>query len=85
MLGNLNNEILIKSYFMNNLFNLGDLVDRTADPSKLALVDLSRSGEPREYTHQNIDEMANQAINDSIAPGMQILIAKSDVNKLHYS
>ena len=58
MLGNLNNEILIKSYFMNNLFNLGDLVDRTADPSKLALVDLSRSGEPREYTHQNIDEMA---------------------------
>ena len=46
MLGNLNNEILIKSYFMNNLFNLGDLVDRTADPSKLALVDLSRSGEP---------------------------------------
>ena len=43
MLGNLNNEILIKSYFMNNLFNLGDLVDRTADPSKLALVDLSNS------------------------------------------
>ena len=43
---------------MKNLFNLGDLVDRSADPSKLALVDLSRSGEPRKYTHQNIDEMA---------------------------
>ena len=57
MLGNLNTEILIKSYFMNNLFNLGDLIDRTADPSKLALVDLSRIGEPRKYTHQKIDDI----------------------------
>ena len=58
MLGNLNTGILIKSYFMNNLFNLGDLIDRTADPSKLALVDLSWVGEPRKYTHQKIDDMA---------------------------
>ena len=72
MLGNLNNEILIKSYFMNNLFNLGDLVDRSADPSILALVDLSRSGEPREYTHQNIDEMAM-----AVARGLDNLQLKS--------
>ena len=63
---------------MNNLFNLGDLVDRTADPSKLALVDLSRSGEPREYTHQNIDEMAIK-INEIAIKNNEIAIKTNDV------
>ena len=42
---------------MSKLFNLGDLIDRSADSSKLALIDLSRVGKPKKYTHKEIDQM----------------------------
>ncbi|MBH69238.1 MAG: acetyl-CoA synthetase [Rhodospirillaceae bacterium] len=43
---------------MGSLKNLGDLVDRTADLAKLALVDLSRPKNPRRYTHDDLDRAA---------------------------
>jgi long-chain acyl-CoA synthetase len=40
---------------MKHLRNLGDLADRNSDSSKLALIDLSISGKPRNYSHADID------------------------------
>ena len=42
---------------MSKLFNLGDLIDRSADSSKLALIDLSRVDKQKKYTHKEIDQM----------------------------
>ncbi|MBL7634346.1 class I adenylate-forming enzyme family protein [Atlantibacter hermannii] len=40
------------------LRNLGDLTDRTLPQSRLAIIDLRDPEHPREYTHQQIDELA---------------------------
>ncbi len=40
------------------LRNLGDLTDRALPQSRLAIIDLRDPEHPREYTHQQIDELA---------------------------
>jgi acyl-CoA synthetase (AMP-forming)/AMP-acid ligase II len=47
------------------LTNLGDLLDRNKDPSRLALVDCLDWAHPREYTHGEID-----ALSDACARGL---------------
>ncbi|MGQ3355357.1 MAG: class I adenylate-forming enzyme family protein [Phreatobacter sp.] len=39
--------------------NLGDLVDRSLDMEKVAVVDLREPATPRSYTHRDIDRLAN--------------------------
>ena len=41
------------------LTNLGDLLDRNKDPSKLALIDCLDWTHPREYTHGEVDALAD--------------------------
>ena len=48
---------------MSRLFNLGDLIDRSADSSKLALIDLSRLGKPKKYTHKDVVEFISKKEN----------------------
>ena len=43
---------------MTDLKNLGDLVDRTLDPARLAVVDLYDPSAPREHSHGDMDLMA---------------------------
>jgi hypothetical protein len=43
---------------MLNLVNLGDLVQRGADPKALALIDCHDDAKPRDYTHGDIDAAA---------------------------
>jgi hypothetical protein len=40
---------------MNDLFNLGDLLDRSAAPDSIALIDLGAIGGPREYSHGDLE------------------------------
>ena len=46
---------------MNDLFNLGDLLDRSAAPDSIVLIDLGAIGGPREYSHGDLDA-ATQAV-----------------------
>ena len=39
--------------------NLGDLIDRSRDLDREAIIDLVVSGHPRRYTHRQIDRLAN--------------------------
>ncbi|HMK80258.1 MAG TPA: class I adenylate-forming enzyme family protein [Xanthobacteraceae bacterium] len=39
--------------------NLGDLIDRSRDLARPAIIDLVDPGHPREYSHRTIDDMAN--------------------------
>jgi acyl-CoA synthetase (AMP-forming)/AMP-acid ligase II len=39
--------------------NLGDLIDRSADLDREAIIDLVEKGHPRRYSHRQIDELAN--------------------------
>jgi acyl-CoA synthetase (AMP-forming)/AMP-acid ligase II len=39
--------------------NLGDLIDRSGDLDKGAVIDLALPGEPRRYSHRQIDELSN--------------------------
>lgn len=63
---------------MKPLTNLGDLVDRAADASKLALVDLSRSAGPRKFSHKQLDEagmaVARGLVRRGFEPGDRIAI-----------
>ena len=39
--------------------NLGDLIDRSRDLDREAIIDLVEPGHPRRYTHRQIDRLAN--------------------------
>ena len=39
--------------------NLGDLIDRKSNLDKEAIIDLALPGQPRTYTHRQIDRLAN--------------------------
>ncbi|MGD9945033.1 MAG: class I adenylate-forming enzyme family protein [Burkholderiaceae bacterium] len=56
---------------MREIRNLGDLIDRSRDLSKMALIDLSGEGAPREYSFAQLDEMANGAARALLARGLQ--------------
>jgi long-chain acyl-CoA synthetase len=44
---------------MTKFTNLGDLIPRDRDPSKVAIIDLGGEQSPREFTFQQLDAMAN--------------------------
>jgi long-chain acyl-CoA synthetase len=54
---------------MSELFNLGDLLDQSADPDKVALIDLGADGRAREYTHRDLDAAAQAVARGLIARG----------------
>ena len=39
--------------------NLGDLIDRSGDLDREAVIDLALPGDPRRYSHRQIDELSN--------------------------
>src|ERR1700744_6246475 len=49
--------------------NLGDLIRRDQDASKLALIDLGGEVSPREYTYAQLDAMANAVARGLIRRG----------------
>jgi len=49
--------------------NLGDLFDGSADPEKIALVDLADASQPREWTHGEMDEAARAVARGLLARG----------------
>ena len=49
--------------------NLGDLVNRTADLDKIALIDLWQHITPRYYTHGDLDRLANAVARGLLAHG----------------
>lgn len=51
--------------------NLGDLSNRQADPTRLALIDLSHTADPRHYTHGDLDHMANAVARGLVRRGYQ--------------
>ena len=55
---------------MTRFYNLGDLVDRTRDPDKVALIDLGGEAEPREFTFAALDAMANGVARALLARGL---------------
>jgi acyl-CoA synthetase (AMP-forming)/AMP-acid ligase II len=50
-------------------FNLGDLVNRHADPTHTALIDLWQAASPRHYTHADLDHAANAVARGLLARG----------------
>jgi acyl-CoA synthetase (AMP-forming)/AMP-acid ligase II len=51
--------------------NLGDLVNRQADPNRVALIDLHDATHPRQYTHGDLDRLANAVASGLVARGYQ--------------
>jgi long-chain acyl-CoA synthetase len=56
---------------IRTLDNLGNLTDRSKDPDKIALIDLVDWEHPREYTHRDIDRLANACARGVLARGLQ--------------
>ena len=54
---------------MSDLFNLGDLVDRSAASDSIALIDLGAIGGPREYSHGDLDAAAQAVARGLVARG----------------
>ena len=52
------------------LTNLGDLLDRNKDPSKLALIDCLDWTHPREYTHGEVDALADACARGLLKRGL---------------
>jgi acyl-CoA synthetase (AMP-forming)/AMP-acid ligase II len=55
---------------MTNFTNLGDLIVRDRDLSKIALIDLGGEQAPREFSFRRLDEMANGVARALIARGL---------------
>jgi long-chain acyl-CoA synthetase len=52
------------------LFNLGDIVDRSQDPSATALIDCTHWEDPRQYTHRDIDRLACSVASGLVRQGL---------------
>jgi long-chain acyl-CoA synthetase len=50
-------------------WNLGDLINRRADPTQTALIDLWQGNTPRHYTHADLDHAANAVARGLLARG----------------
>ncbi|PIJ48503.1 AMP-dependent synthetase [Erwinia sp. OLTSP20] len=68
------------------LRNLGDLIDRSLPQSRIAIIDLRDAGQPREYTHQQIDELAGGVAHYLQARGYRRgdAIAIASLNRAEY-
>src|SRR5262249_39999477 len=51
--------------------NLGDLIDRTRDLDKVAIIDLGGEQRPREFSSRALDEMANGVARALLARGLK--------------
>src|ERR1700759_4276276 len=51
--------------------NLGDLIDRSRDPAKTAVIDLGGESGPREFTYAALDAMANGVARALLARGLK--------------
>lgn len=56
---------------MSALFNLGDLLKQGNDPSKTALIDLSRPKGMREFSHAEIDDASQAVARGLVARGLK--------------
>ena len=56
---------------MPDFYNLGDLIDRTRDLDKVAIIDLGGETSPREVTFRAIDAMANGVARALLARGLK--------------
>ncbi|NKB60091.1 MAG: AMP-binding protein [Alphaproteobacteria bacterium] len=67
---------------MSALYNLGDLVNRSKDPSAIALIDLNDANGVREYTHGDLDKAACAVARGlrarDLKPGERIAILSSN-------
>ncbi len=50
--------------------NLGDLIRKTRDPGKIAIIDLGGETPPRQFTYREIDEYAGGVARALIARGL---------------
>lgn len=66
--------------------NLGDLIDRTVDLDREAIIDLVDAANPRHYTHRQIDEMAGGVAKYLVNHGYQrgTHIAILSLNRAEY-
>src|SRR3954469_6620794 len=66
--------------------NLGDLIDRSVDLEREAIIDLVDPAHPRRYTHRQIDELANGVahylVDNGYKPGTHIAILS--LNRAEY-
>src|SRR3974390_926453 len=60
----------LNPYIMPTFPNLGQLIDKDGDRSKVALIDLSGESHPRELSFAAIDEMANGVARALFARGL---------------
>ncbi len=60
------------------LTNLGDLLDRNKDPEKLALIDCLDWEHPREYTHAQIDALADACARGLLKRGPRPQLRRGD-------
>ena len=58
-------------YLWPMLKNLGDLADPTKDPAKVALIDCLDWARPREYTHGEIDRLADACARGLLGRGLK--------------
>lgn len=56
---------------MSAFYNLGDLLNREKDPDQIALIDLSRPDDSREFTHAEIDAASCAVARGLSARGLQ--------------
>ena len=56
---------------MPDFYNLGDLIDRTRDLDKVAIIDLGGETSPREVTFRALDAMANGVARALLARGLK--------------
>src|ERR1700760_4451917 len=66
--------------------NLGDLIDRSVDLDREAIIDLVDPARPRHYTHRQIDDLANGVakylVDHGYKPGTHIAIVA--LNRAEY-
>ncbi len=64
-------EQMLRSGQSPRFVNLGDLIDRTADPDKIALIDLVDSARPRDVSFRQLDAMAQAVARGLVRRGLQ--------------
>jgi acyl-CoA synthetase (AMP-forming)/AMP-acid ligase II len=64
-------ERMLRSRQSPRFVNLGDLIDRTADPDKIALIDLVDSTQPRNVSFRQLDEMAQAVARGLVRRGFK--------------
>ncbi|KAB2919348.1 MAG: acyl--CoA ligase [Hyphomicrobiaceae bacterium] len=66
--------------------NLGDLIDRSRDLDRIAIIDLVDRDAPRTYTHRDVDGLANGVARYLVAKGLErgSRVAIASLNRAEY-